>query len=1060
MKAFLTLFVGSLFFGPIVHAQHSPSISLNLSNTNLIKIGDTLKKLYGILLSYPEHPEKYSPINLHVEHATLDELMKQTVSGFPLDYRILRHGDLLSPVIFESSAAPRWKYATLPRDTLRPVFTNGYDQGGAAGNVASYGTVNAEQLERAVGRSLLDHLEGQVNGLTNGGQNNNLGFSIRGNTTLLGSGTPLVAVGPFAFSANIEDINIYDLRSVTVLKDAAAAGVWGAYSGNGVLELTPKEGAYNKSREISFIINTTVMEKPNLFYPPRMSSGSYINADSILFSKGYFDQYINNPLFALPPSVVELLQARQGLISSGAADAAIASMAKHNLTQDLDRYYYRTSAVQQYHLSMEGGTCGYKYYVAGGYDRDPTDLVRNRWQRSTLNGSYTTRSDDGKWEGAASGNLAVVNTLNNNTGDVPVAYPYAQLADAAGHPLPVSYQFNPLFVDTVTNSYPQSWAYTPLQELALADNRSTRVDFYLQGILSYRFRHGWTAEVSGRWTHGHSYSRDTYNKDSYFVRSLVNAYSQPQENGFLLPIPDDNILVSADTTLYGYNARAKLKFCDTTTSAIWSMMGGAEVSDAETSGQTQRFYGYNSPTNSTPMDLADLFPLRPAGQNTIPTNDALIDWSSRAVSIFSSAACTWKRNYNFYSAFRLDASNIVGVTNARKWAPFWSLGASRMFRLGERASTLKVRLGFGCNGNVSNRTADLATEYLGLNNYGAQQVSVTAPPDPTLGWERVYTLNAGVDVHVLRDSISPHGRLWGSFDLYQRWAVNLLCYDTLAPSAGVSAYMGNAAAITGQGIEFSLHSINIIVPHKFYWLSSLLVGFNRDWVSRYPYTAKSPSSYVTLGFAEKGKPSTALYSYGWAGLDPKNGDPRGWLGGSYSTAYTGLMNDPSATKVFSGDWQPKVTTSLLNDVGLGRWVLSVGLDCRTGYVVRRPSIEYYYLASNFYRGTRDYDDRWQYAGEKTSVPSMPDTLNANRDDFYANSQILITRADNIRLRDLKISYKWIFKKSPLKSVVLYVYCNNIATLWKANHYGVDPDAPIYGELPVSRSYSLGAHFTM
>ncbi len=73
------------------------------------------------------------------------------------------------------------------------------------------------------------------------------------------------------------------------------------------------------------------------------------------------------------------------------------------------------------------------------------------------------------------------------------------------------------------------------------------------------------------------------------------------------------------------------------------------------------------------MDLVDRFLLRPAGENTIPTNDALIDWSSRAVSIFSSAACTWKRDYNFYSAFRLDASNIVGVTNARKWAPFWSL---------------------------------------------------------------------------------------------------------------------------------------------------------------------------------------------------------------------------------------------------------------------------------------------------------------------------------------------------------------------------------------------------
>src|SRR5262249_12947748 len=153
-----------------------------------------------------------------------------------------------------------WKYVVLPGDTLKQPFSNGYVRGGAAGNVAAYGVVGVEELERSVSSNVLDHLEGQVNGLTKGGQNNPLGFSIRGNTTLLGTGTPLIAVGPFAYTGNIlQDINAYDLQSVTALKDAAAAGVWGAYSGNGVLEYTPKEGDYNKRREINLIVNTTVV---------------------------------------------------------------------------------------------------------------------------------------------------------------------------------------------------------------------------------------------------------------------------------------------------------------------------------------------------------------------------------------------------------------------------------------------------------------------------------------------------------------------------------------------------------------------------------------------------------------------------------------------------------------------------------------------------------------------------------------------------------------------------------------------------------------------------------
>lgn len=1065
MKALFTLLVTALLWCPALYAQThgGASITLDMPNASMSEIIEKLRQL-GMSVSNSPGVEKYTHIHLSVHHARPEEVLKQVVTGLPLGYIFI---DADHVVVYEVAAAQHWKYAVLPRDTLKPPFSNGYVRGGAAGNVAAYGVVSAEELEQTVSSNLLDHLEGRVNGLTKGGQTNPLGFSIRGNTTLLGTGTPLIAVGPFAYTENILDINTYDLQSVTVLKDAAAAGVWGAYSGNGVLEYTPKEGDYNKRRVIDVVVNTTVAERPNLFYPSWMSPRSYINADSILFSNGFFDSYVYDPLFVLPPSVQMLYKARWGQVSAADANAAIAAMAKHNLNQDLDRYYYQTSAVQEYHLSMEGGTPDYKYYIGGGYNYDPTDLVRNRWQRSTLNGSYIARSDDGRWEGGASGNLAVVNTLNNNTGDVPVAYPYARLADAQGRPLAVASQYNQFFIDTAAGSYPESWAYVPLRELALADNRSTRVDFFLQGNVGFHFHRGWTAEVLGRWTHGHSASQNIFSKDGFYVRSLVNSYSQPTENGkYTLPIPDDNILQSADTTLSAYNIRGTLTYSDSSedASSIWQMRAGAEVSDAETSGEAQRFYGYSSAGASTPMDLASVFRLRPTGGSSpIPTNDTLVAWSNRAVSFFSSGAYTWKRDYNFYAALRLDASNIAGSSNARKWSPFWSLGASRMFRLrrgaGGRGSLVKARLGFGCNGNVSNRTNYLGTESIGVNTYNVPQLAIIAPPDPTLGWERVYTLNVGADFHVLRDSANPRGRLSGSLDLYERWATNLLCYDSLAPSAGITSYMANAAAITGQGIELTLHSVNV-ARGKFLWTSLLLVEFNRDWVSKYPYTAKAPSSYVMQGFVQKGEPSTSYYSYGWAGLDPTNGDPQGWLNKTASKVYPELVGDPRASKICSGGWQPKVTMSLLNELELGRVSLSIRLDCRTGYVVRRPSIEYFSLADNFYRGTRDYDDRWQSVGQKTSVPSMPVVPDRNRDEFYEYSQVLITRADNIRLRDLRLGYKWTLGEGPLKTMVVYVYCKNMALLWKANHYGVDPDAAAYGALPAQRTYSLGVHFTM
>jgi hypothetical protein len=179
------------------------------------------------------------------------------------------------------------------------------------------------------------------------------------------------------------------------------------------------------------------------------------------------------------------------------------------------------------------------------------------------------------------------------------------------------------------------------------------------------------------------------------------------------------------------------------------------------------------------------------------------------------------------------------------------------------------------------------------------------------------------------------------------------------------------------------------------------------------------------------------------------------LGGKTSSNYYALMYDAAAAKVCSGVRQPVVRASLLNTFGLGHWSLSLRLDCRTGYVFRRSSIDYYLLAMNLYRGNRDFADRWQYPGQKTNVPSMPVAPDDNRDVFYANSAALITRADNLRWRDVNLGYEWVPEKGPVKAAMFYIYVNNIAILWKANHYGIDPDAYQYGQMPASRSYSFG-----
>jgi hypothetical protein len=94
----------------------------------------------------------------------------------------------------------------------------------------------------------------------------------------------------------------------------------------------------------------------------------------------------------------------------------------------------------------------------------------------------------------------------------------------------------------------------------------------------------------------------------------------------------------------------------------------------------------------------------------------------------------------------------------------------------------------------------------------------------------------------------------------------------------------------------------------------------------------------------------------------------------------------------------------------------------------------------------DYANRWQNPGDElsTSVPSMPEFIDQNRDDFYLHSSALVEKGDHIRLQDVNLTYtldRNVFPRLPMSRVHLYVYTNNLGILWKATDSELDPDYP-------------------
>src|SRR5690606_33371135 len=154
-------------------------------------------------------------------------------------------------------------------------------------------------------------------------------------------------------------------------------------------------------------------------------------------------------------------------------------------------------------------------------------------------------------------------------------------------------------------------------------------------------------------------------------------------------------------------------------------------------------------------------------------------------------------------------------------------------------------------------------------------------------------------------------------------------------------------------------------------------------------------------------PYNGLFSFRWAGLDPENGDPRGYLNGTISSDWGNIANTDSLGDniVYSGSRTPVYFGSLRNNLSVGNWSLSFNLIYKLGYYFVAPTVNYgslYSLSSSH----TDYNRRWKKLGDEatTFVPSTAYPANFARDNFYTNADVLVQNGTQIRLQDIQISY--------------------------------------------------------
>jgi TonB-linked SusC/RagA family outer membrane protein len=935
-------------------------------------------------------------------------------------------------------------------------------------STGAFSVVEGKSLNRGAASNIIDRLEGVtpsllVNKNIVAGVNQSE-LSIRGRSTIYSDPNPLIVLDNFPYSGTLSSINPIDVESITVLRDAAAAAIWGAFSGNGVIVITTKKGKYNQGPKVSFSSTFVSGDKPDQFYAPAMSSRSSVELEKLLFEKNYYRFLETNPgRPALSPVVELLIKHREKVIGDDELTEELEKLKNTDVRKDIDRLLMQRSMFQQYGVSIRGGGANNQYYLSAGYDDQSYNLINTKYKRFTLNASNTFLFLNKKLEVNTNILFSTSRSFRNLNYLSGVVYPYTGLQDERGNSTVAPLEVRQTYKDTAGKDVLLDWNFRPLDEVRMNDNRVDINSYRMDIGIKYKIWKGLQAIAMYQYARENGEENNFRSQESYYTRSLINQYTQVGPRGEIIrPIPLGGILDLGNIKINNHSVRLKAEYYKEWNEHEISAVVGSDIRGVKMDQRIERLYGYNEENQTSQrVDYEHEYPMfqTPFLKYKIPFpyNYPTSYQNTNFFSVYGNFLYSYKRTYNASFSIRKDESNLFGVKSNQKGVPLWAAGLSwitsneKFYNL-DWLPELKLRISSGYNGNID-RTASAYTAAVkdGRNIFGANTASITNPPNPSLRWERAHMLNMGLDFTL------KGNRLMGSFDVYFRKAKDLIGVSPVDPTTGVDFFKWNTSSMKGKGIDLSL--TGRIITGKFNWTSTLLGSYSLDKVDTYEDRKAAIGYYFSETAINPlpGKPLYSIYALKWMGLD-STGDPLGYLNGRISKEYIQIANSSNFDDLlYQGSAVPTYYGSFTNTVNYKGFELSCLITYKLGYYFRRSTVNYYNLISLQKAGHSDYDKRWQKAGDEkhTTVPSFEYPADFNRDGFYAYSEALVEKGDHIRLKDVRLSY--LFKigkdKSTATRAEVFCYINNIGLIWTANQHGIDPD--YMNTAPAPRTYSLG-----
>jgi len=1004
----------------------------------------------------------------------------------------------LTPAPFQDNSTVEQKTSefgneTLPGVTVVPI-SNGYQRIPKERATGSFGYIDRALITRTVSSDIDSRIENTIPGVQNNHGQNAAGIpirqipQIRGLSTIYANASPLYVLDNFPYDGDINNINPNDIENITVLKDAAAASIWGVRAGNGVIVINTRKGRLSDSLRtltpvFSYSTSVTCQSRPDVFNISRISSADFIDREKYLFNNGYYSSSsITTPV---TPVVDDLSRVAAGILDPNTANNLIAAMKSHDVYSEMEKYFYRSSVNQLHYLQASAATTNAAYYFSTGWDHNLSDVAGSSYDRVTMRLHNILKISTPLTIQTGINFIHTTTRANGNPGSNYQSthgyrgfYPYAELADAQGNPRPVSLDYSTDYLTAASGLNFPDWTYMPLKDMQARQYINRVHDLLINVGTRYAFTRSLNVELKYQYQTGGANGADLHDGSSYYARDLINSFIQvnPANNNSLsFPIPQGGILDITTQETISHQGRLQVNF-----NHNWgrqnnvTAIGGYEIKSLTSTLRYDREYGYNPSTGSyySGIDYAGLYSAyQQYSPMQIPSAALPAQQVDHFLGYYINASYTLHNLYTLSASAREDAANLFGANTNHKTIPLWSAGLAwqinheRFYHI-DWLSTLKLRATYGHNGNISRLASAYTTATYSQGGFTGTPYLVgyiQALSNPNLRWEQVGVFNLGLDFAMGKT-------ITGSLEYYHKHATDLIGAAPGDPTLGLvqipgipGYYYANSATMNGSGIDLQLEAriLDGQSSSDFKWTSNFIFSKTVSKVRKYLLKTSIGANYLDQNTINPhpGQPIYAINSFKWKGLD-NVGDPMGYYNGKSSKDWTSIYNNTLIdSMVYNGSSQPTIFGALRNTFEWRHFSVSFNISYKLGYYFRRPSISYSDLF-NHWTGNADYALRWQQPGDeaRTIVPAAGDPANSTRDRFYLNSSALVEKADHIRLEDIVISYD-LEKKDhswlPFERIHFYNYLSNLGLLWKANKSGIDP---YYINIPKeARRISLGAN---